>query len=95
MINTGITVNVIHFKKVDSFPYLFIAKKKAQQFIVSKNIKDIVKQRSILSAYIFCEKANDFISWSQKSFDLNIIDRYYESALCYHYLRGELRNELC
>lgn len=28
MINTGITVNVIHFKKVDSFPYLFIAKKK-------------------------------------------------------------------
>ena len=40
MINTGITVNVIHFKKVDSFPYLFIAKKKkAQQFIVSKILK--------------------------------------------------------
>lgn len=95
MINTGITVNVIHFKRVDSFPYLFIAKKKAQQFIVSKNIKDIVKQRSILSAYIFCEKANDLISWSQKSFDLTIIDRYYESALCYHYLRGELSKELC
>ena len=63
--------------------------------VVSKNIKDIVKQRSILSAYIFCEKANDLISWSQKSFDLTIIDRYYESALCYHYLRGELSKELC
>lgn len=39
MINTGITVNVIHFKKVDSFPYLFIAKKRLNNLLFQKILK--------------------------------------------------------
>lgn len=94
IINTGLTVNVIHFKNIDSFPYLLKAKKAAKNFIAVKNITDDRKKINILSAYIFCEKARELVPKSMSQYNLTIIDRYYESALCYHYLRGELYKEL-
>ena len=92
--NTGLTVNVIHFKNIDSFPYLLKAKKAANNFIAKKNITDDRKKRNILSAYIFCVKARELVTKSMSQYHLTVIDRYDESALCYHYLRGELYKEL-
>lgn len=47
MINTGITVNVIHFKKVDSFPYLFIAKKKRLNNLLFQKILKILSNKEV------------------------------------------------
>ena len=94
MAEMGLSVNVIHFKNVNSFPYLLKAKRNAQQFIDLNKITVLDRQRNILSACIFCEKAKDLLSVSLNEYDLTIVDRYRESALCYHYLRGELFEEL-
>ncbi|WP_270564232.1 dTMP kinase [Clostridium beijerinckii] len=86
----GMNVNVLHLKTMKSDKYLLKIKRKLQQYIIQNNVEDTDELRNIGSALLFYEKVNDKVLSSLHSYDLTIIDRYCESALCYHYLEDGL-----
>lgn len=85
----GISANVIHLKVIESDRYLLKIKKKIRDYIVNENI-DTNEIFNIGSALLFQEKVNHEVMTSLSKYDLTILDRYCESALCYHYLRNGL-----
>lgn len=85
----GISANVIHLKVIESDQYLLKIKKKIREYMVNENI-DTNEVFNIGSALLFQEKVNHDVMTSLSKYDLTILDRYRESALCYHYLRNGL-----
>lgn len=85
----GISTNVIHLKVIESDRYLLTIRKKMREYFVNKN-KDTNEIFNLGSALLFQEKVNHEVMTSLSNYDLTILDRYCESALCYHYLRNGL-----
>lgn len=86
----GISVSSIQLKTVDSGKYIYIAKKKMQEYILCSKLENSRELYNIGSAYAYTEKVNDVVLTSMQTYDLTILDRYRESAMCFHYLRDTL-----
>lgn len=84
----GLNVEVIHFKTVEPKRYLPRIKNRLQQYIAGHCIESKEETHQICCAYLFCEKVMDKVWPSLCKNDLTILDRYRDSALCYHYLQG-------
>ena len=81
-------VNMIHLKESVIMPEKLM--EIFRQYIKSHSISDAKTIRNVLSAMLFVEKVNDVILPSLMKYDLTIVNRYIESALCYHFLKNGL-----
>lgn len=81
-------VNMIHLKESVIMPEKLM--ESFRQYIKSHSISDAKTIRNVLSAMLFVEKVNDVILPSLMKYDLTIVNRYIESALCYHFLKNGL-----
>lgn len=82
----GLKVEVLHFKNVESKKYLPNIKRRLEQYIVDHHIEDKKEVHQICCSFLFNEKIIDKVLPSLELNNFIILDRYRDSALCYHYL---------
>lgn len=86
----GLSVDVIQMKMINSDKYLWKVKRRVKEFTTNKPIENSNELYNISSALLYKEMVLDKVLASLNSFELTILDRYIESALCYHYLKDGL-----
>ena len=84
----GLQVGELHLKYVEiSMPRI---KERGRKYIEEKKITDPDTVRNVFSAINFVEKVKFSILPSLNENDITIVNRYIDSAKCYHYLKNGL-----
>lgn len=90
----GICVCYIHLKEIDSKPYYNEAVNDTKELIKKERVKKSDEIRNIISANLFIAKVKDNVLPKLSAYDVIIMDRYRESAKCYHMLKWKLSSSI-
>lgn len=86
----GIKAQYIHLKTIDTKHSYHSVARDAKRYIDANDVKDKSETRNIISAFLFLNKVREEIEPALSACDVVIVDRYLESAKCYHILEDGL-----
>lgn len=90
-LNNGIKAHYVHLKTIDTKESYFnvIAEEKEYAKENGINVKsDKEELRNVISAFLFVDKVKKEVTSALSIYDVVIVDRYLDSALCYHMLEN-------
>lgn len=90
-LNNGIKAHYIHLKTIDTKESCFNVIAEAKQYAKENRINvkiDREELRNIISAFLFIDKVKKEVTPALLDYDAVIVDRYLDSALCYHMLEN-------
>lgn len=95
-ITNGIKAHYVHLKTIDTKEVYFKVSAKAKAYMKENHLElkeDRNALRNIISALLFYEKVENEVLVALSSYDVVIVDRYIDSAICYHLLEnGDYRS---
>lgn len=84
----GIEAHYIHLKTIDTKNSYRSVAREAKKYITENKVKEKDEIRNIISAFLFLDKVKNEVEPALSSYKVVIVDRYLESAKCYHFLEG-------
>ena len=94
-LSEGLRTYYIHLREINSQPYYIEAVCETKKFI--EKHRDTIKHnevKSIISANLFIAKVNSVVIPKIAQNDVVIVDRYKESAECYHMLKWRFTSNI-
>ena len=90
-LNNGIKAHYVHLKTIDTKESYFNVIAEAKEYAKENGINvksDKEELRNVISAFLFVDKVKKEVTSALSIYDVVIVDRYLDSALCYHMLEN-------
>lgn len=90
-VNNGIKAHYVHLKTIDTKESYFNVIAEAKEYAKENGINvksDKEELRNVISAFLFVDKVKKEVTSALSIYDVVIVDRYLDSALCYHMLEN-------
>ena len=90
-LNNGIKAHYVHLKTIDTKESYINVIAEAKEYAKENGInikRDKEELKNVISAFLFVSKVKKEVTSALSVYDVVIVDRYLDSALCYHMLEN-------